>query len=320
MEDIKISVIIPVYNCGEYIGATLKSVINQDFKDYEIIVIDDGSTDDSLEIIHETLRNGSVRYRVVHQENAGVSVARNNGIKIAQGNYLVFIDGDDIVMENHLSILYDPNYDFNMIQFAKKDDTSLSTPNRLDYEIISTDEFIKKELNMEVLFNFFQLSYKTSIIKENNIYFTPGVVYGEDTEFALKALIYGDIIHVNNEVTYFYVQRSDSAIRTTEFRRFDVVPIFEKLALYYRVHGKNDLANMIVYSRIPKAIFGNMNYFFYSCYGFENVMHVMRQKNLFSKLARYRGNDKKFKLKVRLFLLNPKLYYKMWFKFKNSID
>ena len=320
MNNIAISVIIPVYNCAEYIGATLKSVINQDFKDYEIIVIDDGSTDDSLKIINQTLNNCGVQYKVIHQENAGVSVARNHGIDIATGEYLVFIDGDDIVLKNHLSELYNPNYDFNLIQFAKKDDSSLSTPNRLNKGVISTKDFIKKELNMEMLFNFFQLSYRASIIKENGVYFTPGVVYGEDTEFALKALIYGSSIHISEEVTYFYVQRSDSAIRTTEFKRFDVIPLFENLALFYRLNGKNDLANLIIYSRIPKAIFGNMNYFFYSYYGFDNVMYVMKKKNLFSKLARYKGNDEKFKWKVRLFLLNPKLYYKMWFKFKNSID
>lgn len=319
MNNIKVSVIIPVYNCSEYIGTTLKSVINQDFDGYEIIVIDDGSTDNSLQIINDTLKDCGVPYKVVHQKNAGVSVARNHGIDISSGEYLVFVDGDDYILKNHLSELYNENYDFSLIQFAKKDDNSLSTPNYINDEVISTDDFIKKELNMEILFNFFQLTYKASIIKENNIYFTPGIVYGEDTEFALKALIYGDRIHISNEVTYYYIQRSDSAIRTTEFRRFDIVTIFEDLANFYRIHGKNDLAYLIVHSRIPKAIFGNMNYFFYSCYGFEDVMYVMEKKDLFSKLARFRG-DAKFNLKVRLFLLNPKLYYKLWFRFKNSID
>lgn len=320
MNNFKVSVIIPVYNCGEYIGTTLKSVINQDFDDYEIIVIDDGSTDNSLQIINETLNDCGIEYEVVHQENAGVSVARNRGIDISSGEYLVFVDGDDYILPNHLSELYNSDYDFNLIQFSKKDDDSFSTPNYFNSDVISTKEFIRKELNMEIYFNFFQIMYKASIVKQNNVYFTPGVVYGEDTEFALKALIYGNMIHISNEVTYLYVQRSDSAIRTTEFKRFDVVSIFENLANFYRLHGKNDLANLIIHSRIPKAIFGNMNYFFYHCYGFDNVMYEMKKRNLLSKLARYSGEDKKFKLKVRLFLLHPKLYYKLWFKFKNSID
>lgn len=319
MSNIKVSVIIPVYNCSQYIGETLKSVINQHFHDFEIIVVDDGSTDNSLEIINETLKGSGVQYKVIHQENAGVSVARNRGIDVSSGEYLVFVDGDDYILPNHLSELYYGIEDFGLIQFVKKDGDDVSTPNYFDFEYISTDDFIEKELNMEILFNFFQLMYKADIIKNNNVYFTPGVVYGEDTEFALKALIYGDKIHISNEVTYHYIQRTDSAIRTTEFRRFDIVDIFEDLVKFYRLHGKNNLANLIVTSRIPRAIFGNMNYFFYSCYGFDEVMYVMKKKNLFTKLSKFKG-DKKFSLKIKLFLLNPRVYYKLWFRFKNSID
>jgi len=319
MSNIKVSVIIPVYNCSQYIGETLKSVINQHFHDFEIIVVDDGSTDNSLEIINETLKGSCVQYKVIHQENAGVSVARNRGIDVSSGEYLVFVDGDDYILPNHLSELYYGIEDFGLIQFVKKDGDDVSTPNYFDFEYISTDDFIEKELNMEILFNFFQLMYKADIIKNNNVYFTPGVVYGEDTEFALKALIYGDKIHISNEVTYHYIQRTDSAIRTTEFRRFDIVDIFEDLVKFYRLHGKNNLANLIVTSRIPRAIFGNMNYFIYSCYGFDEVMYVMKKKDLFTKLSKFKG-DKKFSLKIKLFLLNPRLYYKLWFRFKNSID
>ena len=319
MGDIKISVIIPVYNCEGYIGTTLKSVINQNFADYEIIVIDDGSTDNSLNIIKSTLKGCGVRYKIIHQENAGVSVARNHGIEVSEGEYLVFVDGDDYVLENHLSELYVEGYDFNLTRFAKKHDNELFKSSYFNQSIISTDDFIRKELNMEILFNFFQLAYRADIIKDYGIRFTPGVVYGEATEFALKALIFGSRIHISNEITYFYVQRSDSAIRTTEYRRFDIVPIFERLANFYRINGKNNLANLIVYTRIPKAIFGNMIYFFYSCYGFDEVMYVMKRKNLFSKLERFRG-DLKSKIKIKLFLSNPRLYYKLWFKYKKSID
>lgn len=319
MSNVKVSVIIPVYNCSKYIGNTLDSVINQTFRDFEIIVIDDGSTDNSLEIINEKLNGCGLQYKVIHQENAGVSVARNRGIDVSTGDYIVFIDGDDYVLHNHLSELYTGTNDFSLTQFVKQDGEKVSNPNYFDFEIISTEEFIKKELNMEILFNFFQLMYKSSIIKENNIRFTPGIVYGEDTEFALKALTYGDRIHISNEVTYYYIQHSDSAIRTTEFRRFDIVDIFENLANFYILHGKHELANLIFTSRIPRAIFGNMNYFFYSCYGFDDVMYIMKKRDLLTKLSKFKG-DRKFALKIKLFLLYPRLYYKLWFRFKNSID
>ena len=172
---------------------------------------------------------------------------------------------------------------------------------------------------MQITFNFFQLMYKSDIIKDNNVRFSPGIVYGEDTEFAHKALNYGKEIAINNKVTYFYVQHSDSAIRTTEYRRFGIVEIFENIAEFYEKNNKEEFSNLIITSRIPKAIFGNMNFFFYNGYDFDEVMAKMKELNLFEKLSRFQG-DTKFKLKIRLFLLNPRLYYRIWRKFKNSID
>ena len=172
---------------------------------------------------------------------------------------------------------------------------------------------------MQMTFNFFQLMYRASIIKDNNVRFTPGIVYGEDTEFAHKALNYGDEIAINNNVTYYYVQHPDSAIKTTEYRRFGIVKIFEDIAEFYRKNNKPEFADLIITSRIPKAIFGNMNFFFYNGYDFDEVMGKMKEMDLLTKLSRFEG-DGKFKLKIKLFLLNPKIYYKVWMKLKNSID
>lgn len=319
MNNIDVSVIVPVYNASEYIGNTLNSIINQDFDGYEIIVIDDGSTDNSLGIIRSTLENASVPNKVIHQENSGVSVARNVGIDASEGEYLVFIDADDYVTPNHLSTLYNGKSDFSLTLYVKKDGDKLTQLDSYSEEVISTEDFIKKELNMQITFNFFQLMYKSSIIKDNNIRFTPGVVYGEDTEFAHRALFHGREIVINNEITYYYVQHSGSAIKTTEYRRFGVIKIFEDLADFYNKNNKPELANLIVTSRIPKAIFGNMNFFFSNGYDFDEVMGKMKDLDLLTKLSKYEG-DSKFKLKIKLFLLNPKMYYKMWMKLKNSID
>ena len=319
MDNFKVSVIVPVYNSCEYIGATLDSIINQDFSGFELIVVDDGSTDNSLEIIKEKLSKSTISYEIIHQENAGVSCARNAGIEKATGDYLVFVDSDDYITGNHLSQLYNGETDFSLIQFIKKDGEKLSTPDHYSKRLMSCDEFIKKELKMEIYFNFWQLMYKTSIIKDNNIRFNPDVIYGEDTEFALKVLIYGKEIAISNEVTYYYIQHPTSAIKTSEYRRFEVVEIFEKMAEFYRGLGRDDLADLIVTSRIPKAIFGNMNFFFYNDYDFDEVLSKMKELDLLSKLSKFEG-DSKFKSKIRLFLLNPKLYYKTWKKFKNSID
>lgn len=319
MDNYKVSVIVPVYNAEEYIGATLDSIINQDFNSYEIIVVDDGSTDSSPEIISEKLTKSTADYRIIRQDNAGVSSARNRGMQEATGEYLVFIDADDYVTGNHLSELYNGQTDFSMVQFIKKENDKLSTPHRFSTESITCDEFIKKELRMEMPFNFWQLMYKASIIKENSIRFNPNLIYGEDIDFALRALLYGDEVAISNEATYYYIQHSQSAIKTSEYRRFEVIEIFENLAEFYRSQGRDDLARLIVTSRIPKAIFGNMNYFFYNDYDFDEVLSKMKEMDLLDKLSKFEG-DNKFKSKIRLFLLSPKIYYKTWKKLKNSID
>ena len=288
-------------------------------KSFEVIVINDGSTDNSLEIIEEKLSKSTVSYKIVNQENSGVSCARNRGIEEANGQYLVFVDSDDYITGNHLSELYNGETDFSLIQFIKKDADKSSTPHYISKRRMSCDDFIKMELNMQMPFNFWQLMYKASIINENNIRFNPDYIYGEDIEFALKALSFGKEVAISNEVTYYYIQHEDSAIKTSEYRRFEVVEIFENLAEFYKNQGKGDLADLIITSRIPKAIFGNMNYFFYNGYDFEEVIAKMKELDLLTKLSKYEG-DSKFKYKIRAFLLNPKIYYKTWKKFKNSID
>lgn len=319
MDNINVSVIVPVYNSAEYIGSTLDSIINQDFSSFEIIVVDDGSTDASLEIIRDKLSKATVSYEIIHQENSGVSSARNCGIENASGEYLVFVDSDDYITGNHLSQLYNGETDFSMIQFVKKEGEKLSSPHHISKRLMSCEELIRMELNMEMPFNFWQLMYRASIINDNGIRFNPEYVYGEDIEFALKALSYGKEVSISNEVTYYYIQHEDSAINTSDYRRFEVVEIFENLADFYTKQGKGDLADLIITSRIPKAIFGNMNYFFYNDYDFDEVMAKMNELGLLTKMSKYEG-DSKFKYKIKTFLLNPKVYYKTWKKLKNSID
>ena len=94
MEKIKVSVIIPVYNTENYLRACLDSVVNQTLRDIEIICVNDGSTDNSLSILKEYAQKDS-RIVLINQKNAGVSVARNNAIAVAKGEYLAFLDSDD---------------------------------------------------------------------------------------------------------------------------------------------------------------------------------------------------------------------------------
>ena len=102
----KFSVIIPVYNLEKYLRECLDSVVQQSFKDIEIICIDDGSTDNSGEIIDEYGKNDN-RFKIIHQQNQGESVARNNGMKLAESEYITFLDQDDYWHKDTLKTLYE---------------------------------------------------------------------------------------------------------------------------------------------------------------------------------------------------------------------
>ncbi|MBR6023768.1 MAG: glycosyltransferase family 2 protein [Methanobrevibacter sp.] len=318
MDNIKISLILPVFNEEKYIKATLDSIINQSFTDFEVIVVDDGSTDGTLKIVEEIFKNSAIPHKIIHQENMGVSSARNRGISLSCGEYIVFMDGDDYILTNHLSQLYNPDYDFSLIQLVKKGGDDLSNLHYYGCEEITARDFIRMELEMKMPFNFVQLSYRSDIIKNNDLKFREDVSYGEDTDFAMRALSYGDSIKVSDEITYYYIQREDSLINTSKLKRFDYIPVLEDLAQFFKKQNLDDLAELMHTSRIPRAIFGNMNYFFYNDYDYDEVIEKMNDLDLFDKLSKFEG-DKKFSLKIKLFLLNPKLYYIMWKKFKNSI-
>ena len=101
-----ISVVIPLYNKEQSIAATIQSVLAQTYTDYEIIVVDDGSTDNSLKVVQERVSElENERVRIIHQENAGVSAARNKGILESKGKYIAFLDADDLWAPNYLATL-----------------------------------------------------------------------------------------------------------------------------------------------------------------------------------------------------------------------
>ena len=100
-----ISVIIPVYNCEKYLTQCIESVLNQTFQDFELILVDDGSHDSSPDIC-DNFRQKDERIQVIHKPNGGVSSARNEGIKVARGEYITFVDSDDYIEEEMMEYLY----------------------------------------------------------------------------------------------------------------------------------------------------------------------------------------------------------------------
>lgn len=120
MENQTFSIIVPVYNVEQYLENCINSVLNQSFRNFQLILVDDGSKDSSGEICDRFAQKDS-RVKVIHKPNAGVSAARNTGIDIATGQFICFIDSDDWIESEYLQKIVDEIYDFDTLVSTKND-------------------------------------------------------------------------------------------------------------------------------------------------------------------------------------------------------
>ena len=219
MHNTKISVIVPVYNVERYIHECIDSILNQTFKEFELILIDNGSIDNSGKICDDYGKRDN-RIKVIHTENVGVSVARNIGLKAAIGEYIMFIDSDDYIEKCTLMNSYSiaQMYNADIVMFALKliyehsnnKDEVVSYNKYDDIEIYSNKEVIKKYLTHEIRGYVWNRLVKREILIRNNIVFPIGVGYGEDIFVTLETISAAQKVVLMNEAMYNYRQRKDS--------------------------------------------------------------------------------------------------------------
>lgn len=200
-----VSIIVPVYNVELYLEFCLKSLINQTYENKEIILIDDGSKDKSGYIC-DTYAKKYNNIKVIHQKNSGVSVARNNGIKISNGKYILFIDSDDYLEPNTLSYIMEYQYDllcFGYNKVYKNKIIPVTYKNNCEIENIQEEVLLNNKIG-GFLWN---KLFKTDIIKNNNIEFSSGIHYCEDLLFIFKYLKYVNKAYYINKCFYQYRMR-----------------------------------------------------------------------------------------------------------------
>ena len=251
----KLSIIVPVYNVAPYLRKCVDSLLAQDISDYEIILIDDGSTDDSGVIADEIVREvmGNVTNRqspianrpnigVIHQENAGLSAARNSGIAIARGEYIWFVDSDDYVEPNILSSLMEQikrdNLDVLRFRYQNvKENGETFVPHKgmkvdyNDYSCIPKDGVTFLNERMWIQCYAWQFVVKKNIIEQE--LFTPGI-YFEDTDWTPRILLKANGVASTDRVVYNYLWREGSITLTSNKEKLrkqlrDKLMIVEKL-------------------------------------------------------------------------------------------
>ena len=269
----KFSVIVPVYNVENYLKKCLNSIKNQTFKDFEVIIINDGSTDNSQEIIDNYVRSDSKRFRSFKQENQGLSVARNNGIKKATGDYLFFIDSDDYVDENlfeNLNNKIKSRTDLDLLRITVK-------KIKPSGEIVKDEHFEEKEFTGEEAFLFCRTN-KIEIVlpwaycirrkywEENNFKFPIGRFH-EDFGIVPILLIKAKKILFINGSSYMYLLRENSIIRTNNYdkklkKAYDILYNYDDLKEQLESLENISLKSKKVFLEfISTAVFQQLNNF-----------------------------------------------------------
>ena len=225
----KISVIVPVFKTEKYLNRCIKSIVNQTYKNLEIILVDDGSTDNCPKICDDW-SNKDDRIVVIHKKNGGVSSARNIGINHSNGKYISFVDSDDYIDQDMLSKLV------NCLK-EKKSDISICNyyPNTFDF--FELDKKIKIDVFYNMLFDkkyyrgyLWNKLYRSDIIKNNQLFFDDNICICEDLLFNCKYALHCCNASVVNEKLYYYNDDSDSALNSPLTEKYlTVLDAYDKI-------------------------------------------------------------------------------------------
>lgn len=226
MKDDLISVIVPVYNIEDFIEKCVESIINQTYKNLEIILINDGSKDKSGQICNQ-LKEKYKNIKVIHKNNEGLSEARNDGIKSAKGKYISFIDGDDYIKSNMYELLYNAlkenDCDIAECGFIKKmpDSTEIIINNCKENQILPGEDAMKSSINNSIFSTVaWNKLYKKSIFEEHNIFYPKSKLH-EDQFTTYKIFEKSKKSIKIKESLYYYVQRDNSIMKTFNIKRLD---------------------------------------------------------------------------------------------------
>ena len=224
MDDL-ISVIVPIYKVEKYLKKCVESILEQTYSNLDIILVDDGSPDNCGDIIEE-FRKKNERIRTIHQKNGGLSDARNSGIKIAKGKYIVCIDSDDWIEKNMIEVLYkdiiNTNSDISVCEFVEEDDLqNILSTKKYNNEIIefSSKEALKSLIKQDILTNHaWNKLYKASLFE--GIEYPKGQLM-EDVSTTYKLFEKANKIVYQNTSLYHYIQRGTSILGNITEKRIN---------------------------------------------------------------------------------------------------
>ncbi len=311
-----VSVIIPCYNCAEYIDDTLNSVLEQTEKNLEVICVNDGSTDNTEQRIREWIDRNVLDIKFYTQENKGVGAARNLGIKESIGKYILFLDSDDMLHDKLIQgLLYAVEEKQSETAFCSLtrsiEDLSAFVDVESDFVKLSQKEAMELLLYQMGRISFANFIYDRAILLQHNIWFDVHTKYGEDREFIWKYLCHCSNVRYCEKPMYYYRVNKESATRkAASWSKTDLLLAVKRIEKYLEDQncGFSTEFNSYMYARAMWAV--------------AKAFAVSNDKVLFKRFTKEYNARKSMKttakdrnMLVRVasiaYLLNPTLFYKI---------
>ncbi|MCS6111604.1 glycosyltransferase [Clostridium botulinum] len=305
-----ISIIVPVYNVEEYLNKCIYSILKQSYSNIEVILIDDGSSDNSG-IICDSFEKLDSRVRVIHSENKGVSNARNIGISLAKGRYIGFVDSDDWIEPDMYQKLYNTikndNSDISICDaFIESKVTHVHKVFGESKYVFNRDEIFNVVLD-NIGFNWLcNKLFKKDLFK--GIRLDENIYIGEDILCVCKCICNGESFSYLQEALYHYLKRNESVCNNSfNIKKISNIDAYEKIMkIYYKnapqhmekavnayILSNIAVSNWMISDKIyDKKLFGKIS---------NNINNVLKGKSLNTKVN--------IKIKVLLFKINPVLLY-----------
>lgn len=300
------SVIVPVYNVEKYLAKCLDSILSQSFDSFELIVVDDGSKDNSGKICDDYAEKDS-RVKVIHKANGGLSDARNAGTNVAQGEYIVYIDSDDYVLsDDFLRTLYDNINGADILLYKHQkffDGSTEMQPCTYSYENIDVNdtyvEKLKKLVEGDAFYGMAWIkAFKRSIVVENNIIFEKGLL-GEDMEWNYHLITNAKSLSVVDKPFIAYRQRENSITTSTKLKNLtDFIYILEKWSKTVKEEFADETFKQVLFASMAKY-YSNLLITYNRVEEAEKKQYIQRIKDL-SWLLKYSSSKR------------PKLVSKMY--------
>lgn len=262
MSSLAISVIVPVYNVEKYLDEMLASIYKQTFEDFNIIIVNDGSTDNSEGIIKKYVNLYKDKTIYIKQENAGVSVARNTAIPFIKGKYTLFLDPDDYIREDMFQKMYDraerTSADIVMCGYEKVYDYENNDSNRQflhdveEQKQYSSYEVMNKMLDLEVKGYLWNKLFITENVMKYRMHFAEGRLIQDWAPVFEQVSVANKIVFIN-EPLYFYRQRQSSNLHRKNIKQIEDFNVAVKTIINYIVENNIEVAESKFYSFIADS-------------------------------------------------------------------